>query len=368
MYNYVSLVSMINDIRTIIDLAETAKANPRTGQMLFAGLLPYLSSVTVGSIQLVEFNKINLVSNWQESESWEALQLLCNESGQTTEKSHRFLFENSEKQYQSESIAKILKFRFSKRFMLFENFDTFEYEDYFVGNTFFYHWFFDDAFKQYGRKSLKVFSQAMGQYAKNLETSFASVPQFEKRDTAEAVPNISNKAFNLRKKSSGLLKNDIDRYVGVYLFNLLCSVNFTLFFLKDILQPKNSFYIRMKYMIHYFVSTSLEWLIQFASDNPEVFTGVEGYRNDIKKMSGIKNSVFCSCLRYYALNEAVLPKKWVDLYEPFGGLIQSTFAMKTDEFVSLLDQHLLFQSEVLSHWVLKTETLGRATMAFGMEA
>jgi hypothetical protein len=119
-------------------------------------------------------------------------------------------------------------------------------------------------------------------------------------------------------------------------------------------------------MIHSFVATSLEWLIQFAGANPEVTTCVELYRGDIKKMSGIKNIVFDHCLRHYAIDEEALPKKWVNLHEPFGGLIQSVYGMETKEFVDLLDHYLLFQSEILSHWILKTEMLGKVTLAYNL--
>lgn len=124
--------------------------------------------------------------------------------------------------------------------------------------------------------------------------------------------------------------------------------------MKEILEQKNSFYIRMKYLIYYFVVSSLESLVRFSEQNKIFCTGVNQYLNEIGNMKSLRNEKFCSCMRHYGITEADLPNNYINLNEPLVGLIQAHFKIDSLEFINQLDMHLISQSEMLSEWVLKS--------------
>lgn len=320
MYRYISIASMVNDIRTTKNLIELAKDNQESAPILFLGLLPYLALEVEATYDLlnsigIDLNHLPMAENYQN-----ILKKVRTKAKLYKEKTRKNI-ENIKKirNDQNKVYSKGLEVDFLEFLGWFGDYGTYKYQESYMGNSFLYIWYFDsienissstDISKKYGMM-IQNLSKAMSQFVLTIESCFSKIPEYEKYPLKGKIPVVTLADFDISRKNTLLFKNGIDKDCSLFLFNLLCAVNFVEFYMKEILEQKNSFYIRMKYLIYYFVVSSLESLVRFSEQNKIFCTGVNQYLNEIGNMKSLRNEKFCSCMRHYGITEADLPNNYI---------------------------------------------------------
>jgi hypothetical protein len=354
---------MLNDIRTTKELIELAKKNQEAASVLLMGLLPFLALEIDGSLNLlktmgIELNDLPISMDYQDT-----LKKVRIKSKLYREKTKKNIGSIKKIRIgQNEVFSNALKFKFFKKMNWFYDLGTYKYKDIYIGNTYLYIWHFDgidnvmesiNINEQQG-ETIQNFAEAMGQLIGIVEASSTQIPYYENHSLKGVIPGVNLKDFNISKINTAIFKNEIDKDCVLLLFNLLCSVNFVEFYLKNIFNNENSLYFRIKYLIYYFVVSSLESLARYSEQNMDIQTGLDKFEDEIKKTASFKNLDFCNCMRHYGITELTLPEKYINLNEPLLGLIQAHFKLDSLEFINQLDELLIRQSEMLSHWIMKS--------------
>ncbi|MGV8906401.1 MAG: hypothetical protein ACOH15_07370 [Acetobacterium sp.] len=358
MYNPVSIIIMLNDIKTTKNLIELAKKKESQNSVLFMGLLPYLALEVDGALEQLANTGISL----NEFEINEKHKELLNK---VRTKAKLYKEENQEnlssitaiKNEQYEKYTKELKVQTFEGFNCFVDFGTYSYHDHFIGNSFLYKEYFDTILDFENEESVYEFSQAMDEFISFIEDNIAGELDYKVQTKKGIIHDVVLKDFNINKNNTLLFNNELDKESTLFLFNLLCSVNFVEFYMKDILFIKNSFYIRIKYLIYDFVSSSLESLINHSEKYTSVCSGIENYKDRIIKTGKLKDRNFRNCMRHYGIAEDDLPKEFINLAEPLLGLIEYHYKIDALAFVAELDENLIELSEMLGEWILKNPDL-----------
>ncbi len=362
MHQYASMITMINDIRTTRDLIESAKNNQESAPVLFMGLLPYLALEIDAVYRQLETVGINLIDLKLTGCHQETLKKVRSKTKLYREKTKKNLSRLKDIRIeQHEVFSKPLKLNIFKKMNWFYDFGTYHHQNVFIGNSYLYIWYFDGFEKimtdttisEQAAENIQIFAEALGQFVGNIELATAEIAQYEMRCFNRVFPTVQLKDYNIGKMKTALFNDELDKDCTLLLFNLLCAVNFVTVYMKEILPETNSFYIRMKYIIYYFVASSLERLIRYTEQNKNLCTGISAYQDEIITQPSLKNIKFCNCMRHYGITEADLPADHINLSEPLVGLIQYHFNMDSQKFVRQLDGLLHRQTVLLSQWVLK---------------
>lgn len=240
------------------------------------------------------------------------------------------------------------------------DFGTFSISNKYIGNVYLDHWYLNEILDvteigtEESKKNIILFSKALGYILRSVCNKECV--------SKEAFPvineiSIEYKDFLLGDRNNRIFNNKYNLYVSLLLFNIICSINFVIYFLGKILTNDNQFYFRVKFICYYSSILSLRNLINYADNNPKIKTGIEDYISEIKKLEELKGSLgekskLRNCLLHYRINEEYIDKKEILTDTPFYGLIEKYTGESFYSFNYQLDNNLKNISLMLERWIL----------------
>lgn len=322
---------LLQDIETIYMIVCHESENKAIFMM---GALPYLTAFSDGAIEFMEHLGIDCGSLQLKSIYEPILKKTRSKIKFYKEKTNKNLFTiDTIREAQDEEYANLMRFPALRCLGWHYDLGTYVLNGRYIGNTFLYKWFYSEIEKINQSNPHYEFSFALGECL-----SFIKL-QWQVQYKVEGdfkFSDVENRDFNITRKSHRLLKSGINKQHGLFLFNILCQINFSLLYVKEILAGTNPLHMRMKYIIYYFSCSSINALRRYLCQNPT--KTIEINYSEIDKSSSLLNEHFCNCMRHYAIFTDV-----VDLdsdAHSFSPLIRKYFNMALDEFNMKLDASL----------------------------
>lgn len=170
------------------------------------------------------------------------------------------------------------------------------------------------------------------------------------------VMQIVTKDFSLKQDNNALFNSKNSKYISLILFNILCSINFVLYFLNKFFSKDNEFYFRVKFNCYNSSVISLKKLINYSEQNPAEKTIIRNYISDIERLESLKQSIkgseFRNCMAHYKISEASIEKENILKDVPFYGLIEKYTNKDYYQLNDLIEQNLTDMSALLENLVL----------------
>ncbi|MBY6930655.1 hypothetical protein [Clostridium botulinum] len=240
------------------------------------------------------------------------------------------------------------------------DFGTYSISDKFIGNIYLNYWYLDEILgveeigTEKSKENIILFSMGIGKvlgFVCNKENILNSTYILDSKI------NITNNDFLLINNNTKIFNDNYDKYISLLLFNILCSINFIIYFLGEILPKDNQFYFRVKFSCYYSSISSLRKLINYVDSNRTIKTGVENYIEEIEKLEKLKNSLgkqsdFRNCLLHYRITEEYIAKEKLLLNAPFYGIIEKYTGKDYYTFNQQLEENLKDISLMLEKWIL----------------
>lgn len=289
---------LMQDIETMFQMVRRGDSKDKSVFMM--GMMPYLAALAEGAIEFME----------QEEIACDELQLkiiyepvlvktrnrikLYREKAGTNLSTIDSIREN-----QDEEFARHMLFPVLRKIGLHYDFGTYIFNGKYIGNTFLYKWFFSEIEKIETSNPHYEFSYALGECI-----GFAK-QQWQTEYTVEGGFNfrgVSNKDYNITIRHQELFSLHVDKRYGLFLFNLLCQINFVLYYMRNVLDESNTLFLRVKYIVYYFACSSIKALMRYTNQNP-ITTKHINY-SAIAMSYELQNENFCNCMRHYTIRQS----------------------------------------------------------------
>lgn len=230
----------------------------------------------------------------------------------------------------------------------------------YIGNTYLNYWYLNKILgvEEIGTEECKenviLFSTGLGYILKFVcDKEHISKKTFDLNTEIK----VQSKDFLLMSNSTKILNDKYYKYSSLLLFNIICSINFVIYFLDKVLPQDNQFYFRVKFICYYSSISSLRKLVNYIDNNHTIKTGIENYVKQIKKLEEFKKSLgeeskLRNCLLHYKISEKYVSKEEILLNEPFYGLINKYTGRDYYTFNHQLDDNLKDISLMLERWIL----------------
>ncbi|WP_139264328.1 hypothetical protein [Clostridium magnum] len=239
------------------------------------------------------------------------------------------------------------------------DFGTYNIQNEFIGNTILNSWYMSEFLdiKSIGseetNRDVMMLSRSMGIILGTICNEYL----LEKRVyVMNSQINVKDKDFLLSSNDTKIFNNKYDKYISLLLFNIICSINFVLYFLGKIVPQNNQFYFRVKYNCCYYAVSSLQKLVEYSKQNVSVNTGVEDYIIEVEELEKIKASIGGSnlrnCIAHYKISEKDISEKEILKDVPFYGLIEKYCKKDYYSLDKELQVHLENISYLLEKWIL----------------
>lgn len=334
--------------------------------IFYLQMIPYFSFLCKGILEFCESN--NLVGIIIDDKNTEKIMAnmrvkikLYSEkktrpikSAKELEKIH-FLFHEyfKKKNYSSNNILMLLIP------VKFPDFGTYSISDKFIGNIYLNYWYINEILSieeigiEKGKENIKLFSEGVGRI-------LAAIKQEDINTFKNPIINIIEKDFSLKDNNTNIFNDKYDKYISLLLFNILCSINFIIYFLCKILPEDNKFCFRIKFICYYSSISSLVKLINKAENDKKINIGIENYHEKIKYLEELKTSLgeyskLRNCIFHYKVRKEDIDIKEILPSEPFYGLIEKYTGENFYSFSKKIDKNLNEISLMLEKWILDNE-------------
>ncbi|MGL5479159.1 MAG: hypothetical protein ACRDCB_09005 [Clostridium sp.] len=240
------------------------------------------------------------------------------------------------------------------------DFGTYKIQDKYIGNIYLNQWYLNELFdineigSMESKDNILLFSSELAHILKRICQDENILTQNLYENDNIVIEEYNFLLFNTPTK---IFNDKYDKYSSLLLFNILCSINFTLYFLDKILPKENQFYFRIKFSCYYSSISSLRLLINQVNCNNEIKTGVENYIKQIEDIENFKYSFgepskLRNCILHYKIREEDIPKEDILYNTPFYGLIEKYTKKDYFSFSKELDKNLRELSLILENWIL----------------
>lgn len=246
----------------------------------------------------------------------------------------------------------------NKDIFMTTDFGTFIISNEFIGNNILYSWYLNEFLSiksidsEQSAKDVKLFGESMGKILKFVCNKYSIQ---KKKAILNPKIQIKDKDFLLEQSKTIIFNNKYDKYVSILLFNILCSINFVLYFLGKIVRKNNEFYFRIKYNCCYYAISSLLKLANH-SENNTIQTGVENHIPDKEKLekliASIGGSGLRNCMAHYKISKNDIKENEILRSVPFYGLIEKYTSKDYYSLNKEIEDNLKNISLLLGKWVL----------------
>lgn len=323
--------------------------------IFFMGAFPYFAICTYSAIEFMEKNGFDCKSLSIIADYADVLKQTRNKTKlyrERTNKNIKGINEIRENQHNEFSSA--LRFPILEKINWYYDFGTYLIHDNYIGNTFLYKWFFDPAEKINSSKPLFEFGIALGECVGALKNTwnfnYIAEGMFD-------FGGIYYKDYNITKKPQALFVKTLDKGLCLFLFNILCQVNFVLYYLNNIINKDNSLCIRIKYLVYYFSSSSLRALKNYTDQNLSMQFPLEESIQD--RLLTLLDEKFCNCMRHYEIDDMIAVGKNKNGDDAMQLLVHHYFCKSTDDFVSDLEANLKLISVEIEKNILVASCKGK---------
>ncbi len=346
-YKQISYSLMAQDASAIYKIVmEISRQKPHSASVLVLALFPYFTACAEASIALMEKYGDDGQRFTIKSQFESVLVATRNKTKLFRDKTKKNLNEIEKiREEQAKEFISMLKFPFLKKIGCFYDLGTYTYHNKYIGNTFMYKWFFDELEKTEVDNPYLDFSTGIGEWCMDIvnEINLYDI------DGKYSFEYIGYKNFNITLRSYELFLNNLDKGMQLYLFHIICSLNFVLYYLPSILNEENALSIRIKYLVYYFGLSSLKSLCNYMEQNK--FVPLEKIKllivnNDIYK------SEFCNCMRHYEITEKDMQLEDIKSDSQFFGLIEKYFKLEVSDFINVLNNNIKDMVTTVEHLVL----------------
>ena len=244
------------------------------------------------------------------------------------------------------------------------DFGVFSVSGKYIGNTILDSWHLNEFLdiKEINSKQqeeyIKLFGEGMGDILRFMCDKYSIQ---SKKIILKPELQVEDNNFPLYRSNTIIFNDKYDKYISLLLFNILCSVNFVLYFLGKILPKNNEFYFRVKFICYDSSISSLRKLINYSEQNTAIETGVKNYTNKIEELERLKklindrsnnSSELRNCMAHYKISENSIKEQDILNNVPFYGLIEQYSGKDYDSLNEEISDNLKNISLLLETWVL----------------
>jgi len=336
---------MMQDVSTIYNAITQFKQ--KHASIFVMGTLPYFTACIDGAIKFMEkeqidFSHLSLLCYYPQvvAKTRAKIKMYRERTGKAISVIENIRIDKHEE------FEQLLKFPFLKEINANYDLGTYLLDGQYIGNTFLYEWFFDEIKKIETEQPHFDFSYALGEATSYIK----SMRQTNKRITGKFdFGTMRYKDYNITHRPNELFINGLDKGQCLFLFNLLCQTNFAVYYLDRVLDKTNSFSIRMKYLVYYFICSSVRSLDKYCTQNKMNKILDSAALHDIYDLC---NEGFCNSMRHYEIvNDAFL-----DVYkgqsDEMDALVECFYSCSKQCFVDTFNIHLAFISNYLAERIL----------------
>ena len=338
---------LMQDIDTIYTIITQPDSESRS--IFFMGVFSYFTACIAGAVDFLEERQISCNDLSIHNEFAPVLEKVRAKLKLYRERTGKNMSTiDSIRDNQNEKFAAQLRFPILKKFGINYDLGTYILDNQYIGNTFLYKWFFDEVGEIKLENPYFEYSKALGQAVRFIkEIWYINYPvcgnfNFE---------TIATKDFNVTRRPSKLFGNNSDKGQCLFLFNIMCQVNFAMYYLKQVLDNENSLSIRIKYLIYYFSCSSLQSLKNYCEQNKTKIYALNYL--DTENIRNLLNEEFCNCMRHYEIRDNNLNGISIDPNKEFDAMISFYYACSKANFIYKLNSSLEIISENIKKSILR---------------
>jgi hypothetical protein len=257
--------------------------------------------------------------------------------------------------FHNDLFKSIAKYNFIRKLNLYYDFGTYLIDNKYIGNTYLYHWYYGCS-KKKEIDSMEIIEDKSYRISNILGNTLSLVQELTNKNEIGFLLNdeleISYKDYNLGKKNSKIFNGEYDKDATLILFNILCSINFVLYFLNKLLPKDNLLYFRIKYNCYYYSMYSLDKIIEYNKINKYDICTLETKINKLKREDEIIGNKFRNCMAHYNITEDDLKEDEIILGVPFYGLVEKCLRQDFNTLNGELSEKLIHLSDVLEDLIL----------------
>lgn len=347
-----SLNLILNDANTIKNLYENIYIEDFASIFLM-GIIPY-TSIWIDSTS--EFFKQMNIESYIDEEDKELVKEIRSKIKMYNEKIKKNVKKlNSIYEFHNNIFKSTIKYKFIRVLNLYDDFGTYLLDNKYIGNTYLYHWYYGCSRKK-EIDNIDIIKEKSYRIGKILDRTLQVLNEFIDKDSKKSLLNykleISYKDYNLSKQSSKIFNNIYDNDLTLILFNILCSINFILYLLNNILPKDNLLYFRIKYNCYYYSLYSLDKIIEYNKINKYDNYTLESKINKHKIENKIIRNKFRNCMSHYKITNDNLERDEILLDVPFYGLIEKYFGQDFNSLNKEIYEKLTDLSNILEDLIL----------------
>ena len=335
---------LMQDIETIYTLIK--QSSQKDARIFIMSVLPYLTACVAGTIDFMEEHQVDCSALTIKRNYPHVLTKTRNKIKIYRERTNKNMTEiDTIRDGQNEEFANMLRFPILKQLGLNYDLGTYRLGGQIIGNTFLYKWFFDEIEKiqtenpqlEYG----KTLGEAVAFTRKIWHTNYSIKGDFD-------FGTIEHTDYNITLRASKVFASSLDKGQCLFLFNIMCQVNFALYYMDRILSAENSLSIRIKYLTYYFSCSSIRALENYCSQNRTAKFPLDS--STMKNISCLLNEDFCNCMRHYEIRDRNILGATITHNDEMGALIAFYHGCSKTEFIDKLNDHL----EAISNHIKKS--------------
>ena len=350
-YNGMSLNLILNDANTIKIVYENIQ-NEDFASVFFMGIIPYISIWIDSTSEFFKQMNIEIYTTEDKElvkEIRSKIKMYNEKIKKNVEKSN-LIYEFHNSLFKSTS-----KYKFIRILNLYDDFGTYLSNNKYIGNTYLYNWYYGcSRKKEIG--NMDIIREKSYKIGEILGSTLQILGEFFDKDSKKILLDnkleISYKDYNLSNRSSKIFNNTYDKDITLILFNILCSINFVLYFLNNILPKDNFLYFRIKYNCYYYSMYSLNKIIDYNKINKYDSYTLESKINKLKIEDRIVRNRFRNCMSHYQVTNYDLEEDEILLDVPFYGLIEKYFGKDFNSLNREIYEKLTELSNILEDLIL----------------
>ena len=325
---------LMQDIDTIYTIITQPDSESRS--IFFMGAFPYFTAFIAGAVDFLEEHQINCSSLSIRNEFAPVLAKVRAKLKLYRERTGKNISTiDSIRDNQNEEFAAQLRFPILQKFGINYDLGTYILDNRYVGNAFLYKWFFDEVGEIQLKNPYFEYSKALGQAIRFIKDiwhiNYLVCGNFD-------FETIATKDFNVTRRHSKLFGNNSNKGQCLFLFNIMCQVNFAMYYLKKVLDDENSLSIRIKYLTYYFSCSSLRSLKNYCEQNKTMFYTLNCLETE--NLSNLLNEEFCNCMRHYEIRDSNLDGISIEPNKEFDTIISFYFGCSKADFIDKLNSNL----------------------------
>lgn len=356
LYEQLSLYLLSKDVQAINGIYKNLKEDER--DIFFMNIMPYASMCIDSATELfINTFEIKFISE----EEWNLAKRIRTKLKMYNKKIKRNVeVLDSIYSFQDEYFEDLCKFQFIKDSKMYYNFGTYLLENKYIGNNFLFHWYFGYEDKKNKNKKVDEFETMKASsinIGKILGKLIDAIGKYEEGeiDLYDINLRVIYNDYNLSKDKYKLFSDNYYESITIIIFNILCSINFILYFLGKIIRNSNQFYFRAKYLCYYYSILNLSVIENYTKINYKKRNSLDDLYKSIKDLnlnSELINTPFRNCMAHYIIKEEYIKENELKLDVPLYGLVEKYFGK---DYVSLnneIHDNLVRLANVIEDFIL----------------